>query len=285
MRTISKRRLLVLLASVTLLLGAGVWSAGTARAKRADSASGDAGPAKLPIPAISSIRLEPESLTLQDGRDGRQVLVWGITEDGRRYDLTDEATFKAESANLSIVDGHFVYPQADGDGSVTITAQGQEAKLAVKVVSAVQPPVRFGREVMPVLAAVGCNAGLCHGSAKGKNGFKLSLRGYDADFDYNALVNDLQGRRVNRVQPEQSLMLLKPTAAVPHEGKQVITPGSRQYNLIYQWIKEGVQPEPQASTSRPDRVEVLPREVYLDLPGRTQRVIVLRITRMARAAR
>jgi hypothetical protein len=274
MRTRSKRRLLVLLASVTLLGGV-IWAAGTARAKRADSGSGDAAPAKLPVPAVSSIRLEPESLVLQDGRDGRQVLVWGITDDGRRYDLTDEAAFKSDSANLSIVDGHFVYPQADGDGTVTITAQGKEAKLAVKVVSAAHPKVRFEREVMPVLAAVGCNAGLCHGSAKGKNGFKLSLRGYDADFDYNALVNDLQGRRVNRVQPEQSLMLLKPTATVPHEGKQVIKPGSRQYNLIYQWIKEGVQPEPQPSTSRPDRVEVLPREVYLDLPGRTQRVIVL----------
>src|SRR3984957_9989463 len=143
MRTISKRRLLVLLALVTLLTGV-MWAAGTARAKRADSDSGDAGPPKRPIPAISSIRLEPESLTLQDGRDGRQVLVWGITDDGRRYDLTDEATFKPNSPNLSIVDGHFVYPQADGDGTVTITAQGKEANLAVKVVRAGRPAARLG---------------------------------------------------------------------------------------------------------------------------------------------
>ena len=88
-------------------------------------------------------------------------------------------------------------------------------------------------------------------------------------------MNDLQGRRVNRVQPDQSLMLLKPTAAVPHEGKQVITPGSRHYQLIYQWIKEGVRPEPQPSTARPDKLEVLPADVDLDLPGRTQRVVVL----------
>ena len=61
----------------------------------------------------------------------------------------------------------------------------------MKVLKAREPPVRFTRDVMPVLAGVGCNAGTCHGAAKGKNGFKLSLRGYDAEYDYNALVNEL----------------------------------------------------------------------------------------------
>src|SRR5438270_12083702 len=111
---------------------------------------------------------------------------------------------------------------------------------------------------MPLLASVGCNQGTCHGSAKGKNGFKLSLRGYDMAYDYNALVNDLLGRRVNKVRPEQSLMLLKPVAAVPHEGGKVLQSGSRPYNLIDQWIKEGVQPDPDPATARPQRLEVLP---------------------------
>ena len=123
-----------------------------------------------------------------------------------------------------------------------------------------------------MLASAGCNSGACHGSAKGKNGFKLSLRGYDANDDYTALANDLAGRRINKVQPERSLALLKPTGAVPHEGGKVLQPGSRPYDLVLGWIKEGVHEEPDTSTARPERIEVLPAQVDLDLPGRTQRL-------------
>src|SRR5437588_2181568 len=226
-------------AMICLAAGAlvGAWGATPASGKR--SGTMEAGPARPALPAIESIALEPASLVLADGRDGRQVLVWGLTKEGQKFDLTDEAVLKAETPHISIVDGRYVYPAQVGEGAVTITANGKQAKLAVKVQKVERPPVRFGKEVMPVLASVGCNAGTCHGSAKGRNGFKLSLRGYDMDYDYHALANDLLGRRVNKARPEESLMLLKPIGAVPHEGGKVLRPGSRQYDLIYQWIKEG----------------------------------------------
>ena len=78
--------------------------------------------------------------------------------------------------------------------------------------------VSFVRDVMPILNKASCTAGTCHGAAKGKNGFKLSLRGYDPEFDYRALISDLSGRRFNRVDPGRSLMLLKPTNQLPHGG-------------------------------------------------------------------
>src|SRR5712675_1546781 len=78
-------------------------------------------------------------------------------------------------------------------------------------------PVSFLKDVMPILNKVGCTSGPCHGAAKGKNGFKLSLRGYDPDFDYEALLYDLSGRRFNRAEPARSLMLLKPAGGVAHE--------------------------------------------------------------------
>ena len=106
---------------------------------------------------------------------------------------------------------------------------------------AVDRPVSFVRDVMPVLAKVGCNAGTCHGSAKGKSGFKLSLRGYDPEFDYAQLVDDLAGRRFNRSAPDQSLMLLKPTTGVPHEGGHVLEPESPAYALLRDWIAQGVK--------------------------------------------
>src|SRR5450755_2457097 len=78
--------------------------------------------------------------------------------------------------------------------------------------------VTFLRDVAPILNKSGCTSGPCHGAAKGKNGFKLSLRGYDPQFDYEALLYDLAGRRFNRADPGKSLMLTKPTQQVAHGG-------------------------------------------------------------------
>jgi hypothetical protein len=233
----------------------------------------DALPAPPPLPPIESLRLEPASLTLQDGRDDRRVLVWGITSSGEQVDLSSEASLRSASPSVEII-GHYIHPKSKGDGEVLVSAGGKEAKLPVNVVSAELPPVGFVRDVMPVLSRIGCNAGTCHGSAKGKNGFKLSLRGYDPDFDYHALIDDLSGRRFNRVKVEESLMLLKPTAAVPHEGRQVIQPHSREYDLLREWIAEGTRPQDPAQ-ARAKRVEMLPSEINLSLPGMRQELIVL----------
>ena len=96
----------------------------------------------------------------------------------------------------------------------------------------------FTLEVNPILSRVGCNQGTCHGSQKGQNGFKLSLRGYDPLYDYRALVDDISGRRFNRSQPAQSLMLLKPTQGVPHEGGFLFDEESRYYRIV-QWYPDG----------------------------------------------
>ena len=248
-------------------------TAGALRAKRAEQA--EKAPARPNLPAIESIRIEPDTLTLHDARDARQVLIWGVAKDGQKFDLSDDARLVSDSDVASVGADRFISPLKAGEGTVTISAAGREAKLAVKVLSGDALPVRFTRDVMPLMASVGCNAGTCHGAAKGKNGFKLSLRGYDPEYDYNALVNELQGRRVNRVEPARSLMLLKPTGLVPHEGGHVLETSGRRYDTILQWIKEGAKYEPDPGAARPSSVEVLPKDVALDLPGRTQRLIVL----------
>ena len=238
-------------------------------------ATTEAGPARPPLPAIESLQLEPPSLTLENARDGRLVLVWGVTKDGQRYDLTDSATFKPDSASAVIGEDRYIAPTAAGDTTFTVSAADKQAKLPVKVTSADNPPISFTRDVMPVLSKSGCNAGTCHGAQAGKNGFKLSLRGYDPDYDYNVLINDLLGRRFDRIKPEQSLMLLKPVGAVPHEGKKVFEADSRPYNLIHQWIKEGVRHDADVASHKPVKLEIRPRSIDLDLPGREQRLIVL----------
>src|SRR5215472_10099950 len=112
--------------------------------------------------------------------------------------------------------------------------------LAAAAAWAAEPSVTFLRDVAPILNKVGCTAGTCHGAAKGKNGFKLSLRGYDPQFDYEALLYDLSGRRFNRADPARSLMLAKPSQEVAHGGGQRFPKDSAYYRTIFTWISQGV---------------------------------------------
>src|SRR5215831_6377884 len=102
-------------------------------------------------------------------------------------------------------------------------------------------PVSFRNDVMAVLSRAGCNQGACHGNQNGKNGFKLSLRGQDPDFDLAVLTRDALGRRLDRHRPDDSLILAKPTAAVPHEGGKRFAVGSDEYRILRQWIADGAK--------------------------------------------
>src|SRR5262252_4559164 len=133
--------------------------------------------------------------------------------------------------------------------------------------------VTYLRDVAPILNKVGCMAGTCHGAAKGKNGFKLSLRGYDPQFDYEALLYDLSGRRFNRAEPARSLMLAKPTQQVPHGGGLRFEIGSDYYKTIHDWIAAGVPfGDPKKDTVT--RLDVEPKEIFMTAPGETASVKV-----------
>src|SRR6266545_1245857 len=145
--------------------------------------------------------------------------------------------------------------------------------LAPQTHAAEAEKVTFLRDVAPILNKVGCSAGTCHGAAKGKNGFKLSLRGYDPEFDYQALLYDLYGRRFNRAEPARSLMLAKPTQQVPHGGGLRFPVGSAYYKTILSWIAQGVPyGDPKADATR--RLEVEPKEAFMPGPGQTAKIAV-----------
>jgi hypothetical protein len=232
-------------------------------------------PTPPPTPQIVAIQVEPAALTLADRRDARRVLVTGVTENGFRFDLTGQATFQPAADIIQVDSAGYFNPSRDGQTTVRVRAAGHQAEIPVTV-RTLEPiqPASFVRDVMPIFSKIGCNAGTCHGAAKGRNGFKLSLRGYDPEFDHHALVDELSGRRFNRAEPAQSLMLLKPSGGVPHQGGVHFEPGSRYYELMKQWIAEGVKSDV-ATTSRAERLEVIPSTINLDLPGRTQQVLVL----------
>jgi hypothetical protein len=228
---------------------------------------------KPALPAVEELRIEPAGLTLEHGRDARRVLVSGRTAEGVWIDLTSIASFEEDSEAVEIDDHGFFHAKATGEAPVKVFAAGLQTNFTVTAKSGAVPPVRFVRDVMPILAKAGCNAGTCHGAQQGKNGFRLSLRGYDPDWDYHSLVEDISGRRFNRAAPEMSLMLQKPTGEVPHEGKQVIAKDSEYYNLLKSWIGEGVKNEPM--TERVASLELLPADPQIPMPGMTQQFLVI----------
>ena len=125
--------------------------------------------------------------------------------------------------------------------------------------------VDFERHVMGLLSKTGCNAGSCHGSFQGKNGFRLSLRGYAPDQDYKWITREFDGRRLDPAKPEASLLLLKATAQAPHEGGRLFGVNSREYQLLAAWIKAGF-PGPDKADAKVSKLELSPADAVLK-PG------------------
>ena len=145
-------------------------------------------------------------------------------------------------------------------------------------------PVTFLRDVAPILNKASCTSGPCHGAAKGKNGFKLSLRGYDPQFDYEALLYDLSGRRFNRADPGRSLMLAKPTQQVAHGGGLRFEKNSSYYKTIFDWIAQGV-PYGDPAKDAVVALDVEPQRSFMTKPGETAAVKVVAPFRRRQHAR
>ncbi len=230
-----------------------------------------------PLPAadtdITKIIVEPTSIVLFEAAKGHGVLVTGVNKNGGKIDLTHEAKLEAAGGNVRIGEDGLIYGTGQGEAKVNVAAAGHSAELSVTVHDMSQErSLTFVRDVMPVLNKLGCTAGACHGSAKGKNGFKMSLRGYDPKFDYDALLYEISGRRVNRAAPADSLMITKPTQAVPHQGGYVLADEGYKQDIL-QWIAEGAV----FGDSEKDgvvKLEVFPKEIFMERPGMRQQVLV-----------
>ena len=133
--------------------------------------------------------------------------------------------------------------------------------------------VHFANDIVPILTRYGCNAGGCHGKSSGQNGFKLSLFGFDPEFDYNAIVKEARGRRVFPAAPADSLILRKATATVPHGGGRRFATDSETYQILLRWIKKGM-PAGDASAPTLVRLSVEPRHRVMNQHDRQQIAIL-----------
>ncbi len=216
----------------------------------------------------------PEKVVLRGQGSHQQLLVEARDAGSYVGNRTVSCTFSSSNPNVATVDEKgTVIAVADGRAIVTARDGAQVVSTVIQVERAFAPyPLSFRNHVVPVLTRVGCNSGPCHGAAAGKNGFKLTLRGYDPDADYLTLTRQATARRINTVEPARSLMLLKPTLAVSHGGGKRFVVGSPEYRVISQWIAAGV-PAPSESDPAMTRLEVFPPAARLK-PGDTQPIIV-----------
>lgn len=210
---------------------------------------------------LISIEFEKAGQPILRGKNARmQLLVTGVYSSGQRHDLTHEVTFNCDNPQvLSLQTGGLVVPRTDGDAVITAQwPEGKAATLSLKTESCgVQLPVSFQNEVVPIFTRLGCNAGGCHGKSDGQNGFKLSLLGFYPEEDYEFLVYESRGRRVFPGDPEYSLLLLKPANILPHGGGKRMSPGTYEWELVAEWIRQGL---PASAEDAPtlDRIETFP---------------------------
>lgn len=216
----------------------------------------------------------PETIRLEGARDAQRLVVLGRRPDGVHGDLTSDASFGVFDPKVARFEGGRLIPVSDGSTRAAITVDGVVLEVPVEVVGATKDPaLSFQLDVLPVLTASGCNTGSCHGSARGKDGFHLSLFGYDPDGDHHALTRQLPGRRLDMAFPATSLLLEKATAAVPHTGGRRFEAGSAGYKTLLRWIGEGASADPDDLPSVTG-IELSPPSLVLEGSEREAHLVV-----------
>jgi mono/diheme cytochrome c family protein len=223
---------------------------------------------------LASLEVQPAEIKFSRKYEYAQFIVFGKLETGEVIDVTRMAEAKVSSKVAEVSSAGIVQPSANGEAKIQFSLAGRSASVPVAV-SGLKDEYHadFIRDVNPVLSRVGCNAGTCHGSAKGRNGFKLSLRGYDAILDVRSLTDDLASRRVNVASPDDSLMLLKTTGAVPHEGGRVVLHGDTNYQILRAWVAQGAALD--VTAARVTKIEVSPTTPVIERIGSRQQMRVV----------
>lgn len=217
----------------------------------------------------------PDSVSLRYLSDRQGLVVQAQFLDGNTRDVTELCTYQVEDTAVASVERAEVAALSRGTTNIEIGWDGVSTTLAVTIGDdASDRPLRFRNDILPVLTRAGCNAGKCHGSASGKDGFQLSLYGFDPAGDHYRITREMSGRRINLAQPDNCLLVNKAIGEVPHTGGALIEVGSPAYRKLVTWIADGARADPN-DTPLPTAIDVFPRNAVLATPGETQRLSVL----------
>lgn len=190
-------------------------------------------------PAIAQppFRIEPAQVELKGNFAQTQLLVTATNS----ADLTPTVTYTSSNEQIvTVTPAGRLIPRSDGTATITVAVNGQSSELPVTVAGVVAAPtVDFLDQVRPVLTKQGCALGACHAAQYGQGGFKLSVFGFDPNADHAAMTRESLGRRINPLDPKESLILRKPTMQTPHGGGRRLSADSRDYEMLVAWIAGG----------------------------------------------
>ncbi|RMF85654.1 MAG: DUF1553 domain-containing protein [Planctomycetota bacterium] len=225
--------------------------------------------AKTPV---GQLRVLPDSVRLDYPNDQQRVVVLFTDPAGVDHDVTAAVTFAVDGEPLATWTAGVLAPQRAGEQVATLQHAGLAAALSITVADAADPrPISFRNDVEAALMKAGCNSGVCHGNARGQDGFRLSLFGFDPEMDYVNLTRQTGARRVDVSDPAASLMLEKGLAQVTHGGGQRLAPDAPEYQLLADWVAAGAPDDP-PDLPRLTSLALFPPQAVLPAGGATMQI-------------
>ncbi|MGD9636609.1 MAG: DUF1549 domain-containing protein, partial [Pirellulales bacterium] len=220
-----------------------------------------------------ALRIYPGEVSLTTASDRQSLVAQAEYANGVTRDVTGEVAWKLEG-DAAALDVNRLAPKANGTAKLNAAFESLSADVPITTAEVeVEPPVSFKRDVMPVFMKAGCNAGSCHGAARGKDGFRLSLFGFDPDGDFYRLTHEQPERRIDLSIPAECLLLEKATGQVPHTGGSPIKKGDADYATLLRWLESGA-PADAGEVPTVEKLEVFPTAAALDGSGATQQLTV-----------
>ena len=241
-----------------------------------EKAKNDLGPAQ-------SIQINAQgksTVTTLSGRDsGLQLLVTAKYANGSERDLSRSTKYEAAPPDIvNVAATGYVTSLRDGKATITATIGNSKQAIDINVTNvAVDVPLNFANDIVPIFTRFGCNSGGCHGKSGGQNGFQLSLLGFEPQEDYEFLVKESRGRRLSVGVPEMSLLLTKSSGRMPHGGGIKLRPESPHYRMLHRWIEQAA-PYGDPKDVQVTRIEVFPRDRTLTQKSEQQLQVIAHYT-------
>ncbi|MDG2360676.1 MAG: DUF1549 domain-containing protein [Planctomycetaceae bacterium] len=221
-----------------------------------------------------SLEVYPAEVHINTMRDRQSFVVQVAYPNGLTRDVTKEAKFTLSDAAKVKLEGNVLHPVSDGDSQMAVEFGGLSKMIPIKIEQATADrDVSFKLDIMPIFMKSNCNTGSCHGAARGKDGFRLSLFGFDPDGDQFRIARELPGRRINLALPEESLLMTKSVGSVPHTGGKRFGTDSEYYATMLRWLKAGGNND-QGEVPKVLSVELYPPTAVLDGAETTQQLTV-----------
>jgi hypothetical protein len=286
LRTIASSLLMVLIAAPAFIDNPAFAdkAAETDAADKAAKATKSEAAASKPAPGSEksetsqpTLAVYPPEVKLGSSRDYQSFVAVISRPDGITEDASERVQWSIADESIVKRDGFKLYPVADGSTELVAKLDGQQVTIPVSVTnSGVTPPISFTNDVMPVLTRSGCNTGSCHGAARGKDGFRMSLFGFDPKGDYFRITREIGVRRINLAVPEESLFLKKAIGSVSHTGGKLFETDSDYYATVLEWLQSGAKMDPDDNPPPAvASVDIYPPQAVIEGEGATQRFVAV----------